>query len=218
MEAAQKNMAGAAQQDSRRAFSITISITVGILSGVVAGFFVFAFWMWPAQREIVKFAAACFGGAAAVTAAVYAGRQLELSARQQKERLEETRRRAEEARQLAALTFVERWNSPLMHHVKLTVRDLLREKRKNPQLDIEKQLEDPTKSANVGDVLNFFEEMATAIQLKVADDETARSFFRGILVTYYDALAGWIEKRRSERSNPRFFKEFEWLWNRWKAL
>jgi hypothetical protein len=106
----------------------------------------------------------------------------------------------------------------MMHHVKLTVRDLVREKRANPQLDIEGQLQDGAKSANVADVLNFFEEMAIAIQLEVADEETARRFFRGIVVTYYDALRGWIEKRRSERSNPRFFREIEWVWERWKAL
>jgi len=199
------------QQNARAALSFTVSITVGVLSTLLAGGLIFAFWMWPTQRPLIAFTAACIGGAAAVTAATYAGRSLALSAQQQREHLESSKR-------LGALKFVERWNNPGMHHVKLTARDVVREKRKTPELDLEKELEDRTKSANVADVLNFFEEMAIAIQLGLIDEGTVRQFFRGIVVTYYDAFGGWIEKRRSERSNPRFFKEYEWLWKQWKDL
>ncbi len=213
----QSTQDGGKEQDSRMALSFTISVTVGVASAIIALGLVISFWMWPSQRELIVFAAGCFGGAAAVTAAVYAGRSLELSARQQKARLEEEKR-------LAALRFVEQWNSPHFFHGKKTWRLLMRRIVADQTPDrvqaVRKAFGDSgdqdVAEANLLEVLNFFEGLALGVRIGAVDGETAEDFFRTIVRRTYEHLDEWIKERRRE-GGPRVYQELEGLYERWKA-
>lgn len=205
------------QPNSRTAFSFTVSITVGVLSAIAAVVLVFAFWMWPTQRAAIAFAAGCFGGAAAVAAAVYAGRSLELSARQQKASLEESKR-------LAALRYIDQWNSPHFFHGKKAFRKIMRQIGADQTADrvqvvrsaLAETGDQDTAEANLLEVLNFLEGLALGVRVGAVDHETAGDFFKTIVRRAYEHLEDWIKERRRE-AGPRVFQELEELYRRWKV-
>jgi len=208
---------GETRNDARGVFSFTISITVGVLSAIFAAILVFAFWMWPSQRGIITFAAGCFGGAAAITAAVYAGRSLQLSARQQRAMLEEGKR-------LAAFRFVEQWNAPHFFHGKKTWRKLMRQIVADQTADrvqavrvaLNNSGDQDAAEANLFEVLNFFEGLALAVRVGAVDLETTRDFFQTIVRRTYEHLEDWIKERRRE-GGPRVYQELEGLYEHWKS-
>lgn len=93
------------REDPRTVISVAFRLTVGGISAIGAAALIFAFWMWPRHKDLIVFAAACIGGAAAVAAAIYRGKSLELSATQQRNLIETEKR-------LGALRLAEQWNSP----------------------------------------------------------------------------------------------------------
>ena len=77
--------------------------------------------------------------------------------------------------------------------------------------------EDATKRANLMDMLNFFEALGVAIRGGVVDEDTAKLFFRTIVMDYWNGAEAFIKKRRAERTNARLSCELEWLHDRWKS-
>ena len=65
--------------------------------------------------------------------------------------------------------------------------------------------------------LTFFEGMALAANQGNADDETLRKCFRGILLSYYLGLDGWIHKMQAVTNRPGLYAQIETLSNRWKV-
>lgn len=119
----------------------------------------------------------------------------------------------------AALDFILCWNAPTFFHAKMSVRETLHGlKGRNTSQEQHAYLDqDPMRLANFTDVFNFFEAMSIAIQADIADEKTAKQFFRSILVEYWNGAEGFIRRRRTERNNARLLRETEWLYDRWKS-
>ena len=124
----------------------------------------------------------------------------------------------QQSKAVAALEYIHRWTDPHFFHAKVNGRDIiqaLKGKTEDEQYAYVKQ--EPTRLANLIDVLNFFESMSIAIQKDIADDEIVKLFFRSILTEYWHGAEGFIKKRRAERNNARLAQEIEWLYERWKV-
>lgn len=123
------------------------------------------------------------------------------------------------AKVCAALGFCDRWNSPEFFRSKHAGRESILALRTRP--NIEAQLafleEDAERRVGLMDILNFFEAMSIAMTKGVICEETAKAFFRSIVIEYWHGMEGVIKKRRAERGNTRLYQEFEALYNAWKA-
>ena len=103
-------------------------------------------------------------------------------------------------------------------YAKRNGRVILGEFKKRQTVETQKSYleEDPDRLENLLNVLNVFEALSTEIQMGYADDQTAKRFFRSILLEYWHTTESFVKSRRTERQNPRILQEMEWLFNEWK--
>lgn len=158
----------------------------------------------PASQQALVFAAGIVGGTAALIAAASA---IEIrSARLQQSQVAE------------ALAFIKLWLDPQFFHAKTNGREILKEiKAQHGNVPKQKELLDanPQKYSNLTDILNFFEALSVAIQVEAADNDTARRFFRSLLMEYWHVMREFIEARRADRQNDRLLRELQWLFSDW---
>ena len=184
-------------------FSISVNWLVGVLLAAVA---LVAFYIWgpDAWHQTLVFIAAVL---AATGAFLNAANGLEARGTQ-----------SERARQELAIRFVEKWIDPQFHHCKKSGWAILMFFKENPA--IAAQLahinEDATRRANLADVLNHFELLGIAVDAGIADEKTAKRFYRTMTNHYWHLTAEYIKKRRAESGHTRLFQEFEALATRWK--
>ena len=156
-----------------------------------------------ARKELV-FAAAVLAGSAGLTTAANNIDSRVSSGRQ--------------ARVVAAMDFIARWNDPTFYHCKKAGRDAMQFFKENQNVDtqIGYLKQDPQRYANLIDVLNVFESLSIAIDKDAVDDETAKRFFRSLVARYWHLTENIIKKERAEHANARLYQDFEKLYNRWK--
>lgn len=124
----------------------------------------------------------------------------------------------QQAKVTAAMTFIHAWTSPLFFHLKKNGREVMKQfKLLSHTADKVKYVDaTPELLANLTDLLNLMESLALAVLNDIADDATAKRYFRGIVVNYWHTVEGYIKARRAEQTNARLFCEFEALYLRWK--
>jgi len=125
---------------------------------------------------------------------------------------------AAQARVVAAMGYIDRWNSPQFFHCKKNGRAVIEYFKAHPEL--REQLgyleQNPDANGNLIDVLNQFEALEIGIRRNVVDEDTAKEFFRSVVIQYWHTTEAYTRHRRAERNNARLQKEFEALYQRWK--
>lgn len=183
-------------------FSVNWLLLIVILAAaLIVGFAV----LGDRWRPLLVFAASVIAGASALLTAANA--------------LDARLAQLQQDRARVAVEFICRWNDPTFFYAKRSGRETLAKLRtlKTPEEKLAYVEEDPTRLANLLDMLNFFECLSIAVQTGVAEEDTARRFFRSISVEYWHAVEDFVRKRRAERQNTRLSQEMEWLFNRWKT-
>jgi hypothetical protein len=107
-------------------------------------------------------------------------------------------------RSAAASRFVERYNDPSFAEL-----------RKVLSAEVYAGTDHTSDPQGISALLNFFEEMALAVNSKEADEEIARGFFFSVSGKFYRALEQQIVKLRKEGNQPTAFIEYEKLYRRW---
>ena len=125
---------------------------------------------------------------------------------------------AEQARIVAAMGFIERWNSPTFFFCKKNGRAVTDYFQANSKIDVQLAYlqANPDHLANLIDLLNTFEALSIGIDRNIVHEETAKQFFRSIVIRHWHLTEGYIRNKRAERQNARLNKEFESLFERWK--
>lgn len=171
---------------------------------VVAGFIYFPTW-----QPAIVFAASSLGGLAGLAGALYLARGLILTA-QQRQNAERQERVKE------AFHYMERWNSPHFYHTRTASREILRLGTAEGAERVKTTLAgDAALRSNAMDVMNFFEEMAIAIDLNIADDQILKRAFRGLVAAHWMTLEPFVNERRRVLGNPKLLIECEALHKRW---
>jgi hypothetical protein len=126
---------------------------------------------------------------------------------------------AAQARVVAAMSYIDRWNSPQFFHCKKNGRAVIDYFKEHPHVgdQIAYLDQNPDAKGNLIDVLNQFEALEIGIRRKVVDEETAKEFFRSVVIQYWNTTEAYTKYRRAERNNARLQKEFEALYERWKG-
>lgn len=109
-------------------------------------------------------------------------------------------------RSAAAARFIERYNDPSFAELRKV---LSREVYPGPD-----HAPDPQ---GISGLLNFFEEMALAVNSKEADENIARGFFFSVSGKFYRALESQIIELRKTGNQPTAFVEYERLYRRWNS-
>lgn len=182
---------------------ILLMLSIWIVSVIV-------FILFPAnQRDCVIFGASSLGGIAALIGAFYLARGLMLSAQQQRNALDQ---KAKEN----ALRYLERWNDPQFCEFKVDAEQVIKiQEKENSKAVAVKIHEDDTFKRRVSDILNFFEEIAIAVDSKTVDEDILRRAYKGLLNLYCMALQDFIKDSRRRFGNPRLYIEIENLHKRW---
>jgi len=184
-------------------FSIALNWLVAIGVGAVG--LIALYILMPSWRTELLFIAPVLGGSAALVAAFNA--------------IDSRAAQGRHSRKTISLEFVHCWLAPTLHHAKKNSREIVNYLRDHPQVEEQKKYltEDPTRLANLFDVLNIFEAMSITVQQEMADEEVLKLFFRSLVVEYWHASVSFVKARRAERQNVRLLKEVEWLFNRWNS-
>lgn len=115
---------------------------------------------------------------------------------------ENMRRTAAAARASVALRFVERWNDPKLAALKDQWHEIYYDLKKLGPDEIAQRLEmDMQARTIVTEMLNFCEEIAHAVNVKVADETLIRRLLFDTIRDYYSTLLPWIRVRRVTRSD-----------------
>ena len=184
------------------------------LSTILAGLVLISgaiFWYCPKWRDELTFFGTGFAMAAGVLAAYYIGRTLQITVVQREESLKAVRIEK-------AFSYIQRWNAaPFLERQQWrVVLDKIHGMTPAQVADLFNK--DRADRAVVVDVLNFFEEVALAVNEGLADEETLLKFFRDMLEGYYHQSAEWINRLRTDdtRPRPKVYIEFETLIKRWR--
>ena len=130
---------------------------------------------------------------------------------------ENIRRTAVAARAAVALRFVERWNDPNLAPFRKAWHALYDELRTQPPAVVHQRLQDDDDARTTAtDILNFFEEIAHAINAGAADRALLDRVLGETICGYYTAVAPWVVVRRVTR--PDAWVEIEDCWPALKKL
>jgi hypothetical protein len=189
--------------------TFTIQVTVGYLIvyglviALIAG--ILAFWYSRSNddmRKVIAYGSSLFGAMVALMTLLYTAQNI--------------RQANDERKRSAAAKFVERWNTPGLTSSKKDWWSLNDELGKLSPEERAKTLEaELSKRMTATEFLNFFEEMAVAINTASADEELLQRFFRTVLLTYWDRYSYWITEHRKTTGKVRVYIEFQQVVERW---
>ena len=168
-----------------------------------------AFYLYPDQRESIRFLVTTSGIAAALLGAIYIGKGLRSTVIQRNEA-------RQELRVSEAMKFTARWNDPGMAGIRKSWAKIVTDMpdKTNDELRGILRGDEVLRLAAVS-VLNFFEEISIARSKEIADDEVLRRFFRTILLSGFKRLGSFIETRRQDASSA-VWREVEQTYDDWK--
>lgn len=119
-------------------------------------------------------------------------------------------------RTVATFRFVERWNSPELRSLRSAWHRICEEFQQNDAPQMIKMLEeDSNRYETVTDVLNFFEEVALAVNAKTIDGDLLRRLLGETMKEYYSTVLPWVEQRRLGRADA--WTELSTLIKAWGA-
>ncbi len=103
----------------------------------------------------------------------------------------------------AANRFIERYNEPSFENLRKALAEHIRGK------DVDEH--------SRRSLLNFFEELALAVNNREADEQLLRGFFLSISGKCYRSVEAYIKTAREQGSQPTAFCEYESLYKRWNG-
>jgi hypothetical protein len=189
--------------------TIKFPVTASLILGIIAVLAIICFALCPLWRETEKFGAEAIALTAGTLSAYYVGLGLKQTVLQREQALKD-------AQVSTASRFIERWNSPQSTRIKGSFREIIESGKAHTPEYVETLLkEDKKKRVVVVEVLNFFEEAALSANKGIADEETLKAFFRGMLNNYYTTLSAWIQEHRASQTRPMLWIELERMHSRW---
>ena len=197
-----------------------ISITVGIALavGIVAVTSLYVL-VSDEYRGALIFFAASVAAAAQLATALYTARVLQFTMNSQiaaEARLMQKESQLEVRHlQDSAAEFGRRWTDASMFHIRKQCKIIIDRREKPYEVLNEIKKSDDTQT-NVGNVLNFLEELALSVNSRRCDGETAKKLFCGIVVNIWHATEPWVKEQRTTRGRAQLWSEFEALYHQWK--
>jgi AcrR family transcriptional regulator len=191
-------------------FTLKFGVTASVLLGLAVVLVTICYAQWPQWQETMKFCLEASTVAAGLLTAFYVGKELRETVRQRAKALGDKKIDR-------SFEFIRRWNDPAFEHTKHEFRSIVESGKVHDTAQVEEILgEDTPKRTNVVEVLNFFEEIAQAANMQLADDEALKRYFEEALTYYYSTLGPWMQRYRATRSRPMMWVEIQSMLSRWR--
>ena len=189
---------------------LTIHVTIGylviyalVIASIAAALAYFYARSNDDMRKVITYGSSLFGAMVAMLTLIYTSQTI--------------RQDNDERKNAAAAKFIERWNTPSLTPIKLQWWTLNHElDQLTPEGRSTMLATDLPKRMTATEVLNFFEEMAVAVNTMSADEEFLKRFSRTIVLAYWSRYSYWITEHRKRDGNSRVFVEFQKLAEAWK--
>jgi hypothetical protein len=179
-----------------------VTITVAVVVALLAGALIVAFLFFPAYGEQLKFAAAVFGGSAAVYAAYYVGAAL-------REQLIRGKRKN-------AFDMLQSLNCIDMAKVRILIKKEISNKHLSPHDLYERIMGEPELLSAVSTLLGFLEDISIAIQYDYVDEEVMFFSLEYLAPWFYFGLRPYIEEKRRVDNNACLFVELQKVVHVWQ--
>lgn len=156
-------------------------------------------------RSVIAYGSSLFGAMVALLTLLYTAQNIKQA--------------NDEKRSAAAAKFAERWNSPSYLDLKKQWRNLNEEmkmKKLTPEGRSTCLMNDVDKRMIVVEVLNFFEEMAVAVNTNALDAELLKRFFQTVVLRAWDRYGYWVAQYREGDGGRRIYTDLEELVSTWK--
>lgn len=193
----------------RLSFKLSIpyaTLVVGVaLTAIITGVYSWQNAWSPALDNVLKIVATGIG----VTTALYAAMNFARLNRAHEETVELKKK------ELSA-KFIERWLDPKMMETIQSIDTFVKQAPKLPEDELSARIESEHKLRHdCLFILNFFEALAVELHHDALHEPLMKTYFRGVVTTYFSNLKRVVELRRTRANNPRVFKELEDLASVW---
>jgi hypothetical protein len=201
-------------------FSVRFVVSFGVVAALaVIGATIWYAYSSDAMRSTLVFFAAACAAAGTIGLSLYTTRILQFTVNNQTAATRDMA--AKEARlekqwlEDAAARFGERWTDASMFYLRKECRELI-ESRTDPDGLLKTLQNDKNKPVNVGNILNFLEELSLSVNKGRCSEEIAKSLFCGIVINIWHATEPWVRQQRTNRGRPQLWAELEILYGRWR--
>ncbi|MFT9068601.1 MAG: DUF4760 domain-containing protein [Acetobacter syzygii] len=213
------------EQNPNTLLSIEVNLTLTIILSICALLLLGVYFECGEQaHQTIIFALLLIGGVCQISLAYYALKNLQLATEAQNQSFIRLRKQEELAEQQRkadkASSFASRWNETAMFHSRKIARKITT--LNDPVhvltwLNSDENLTIEDKENCARHILNFLEEMSTAIHEGHCAEEYVHRLFKGVVINIWSAMKLWIDAERLRKHRPTIFIETENLYNRWKV-
>ena len=203
---AKKKWGGITMSDADLLTEVRFPIKASTISAGMVTLLCAIYWFATKNlAQTVIFFTACAGGTGAILSAFFAAKALDHT-------VFALKASRDEQQKATALGLISRWNDPAMFHVRDAVREVILLEAKEHEFS-EKIAE---KQTNVTHFLNFLEEIAIAIECRVADPDILKAAFKGIVVRCWILFEPFAQQIRKERKSTAIWEKVQALASKWQ--
>ncbi len=191
-------------------FPVGFAAMVVAVIAVLSGFF---FDVSQSLKETVIFLAAASAAGGTIITAYYIAKTLNLYLSQEARLRSREAALDEQGKKERALHYGARWNDPQMHWARDICRQLYNQKTAS-QAQVLAFIQGKNET-NITALLNFFEEMAHAIENGLVDEGALKGQFAGHVIGAFQIAKPYVDQLRTQRARPLIWKPLEDLCMRW---
>ena len=190
-----------------------IDLKVSGVVGLISVLLIILYTNKPDWRKNLEFIASTLTAGAAIASAIYFVRNSE----------HESKNREKELKIDRALALNNRWHQISQVNLNDEVLSFIAELQNKADVDkytfIHEKFESKDKNVNLKQqivlILNFFEELAIAVENEVVDEKIVFDSYKSIISRYYNLFSTWIVEIRRLGNNNRYYKSLESLYQKW---
>jgi len=200
-------------------FNLRVNFPVKLL-GILVLFIVIVlaalyFYITRSLENTFIFASASAAAAGTILAAFYSARILSLNLEQNTRSRIEYLSNIDLKKKEIAIGYAARWTDPHMQKSRKTCREIAN-LRGHSLEQIKVFLDSEEKQSDVFHLLNFFEEMGTAIDHEMVDSSILKDLYREPLAFVWESLQLWVEDYKKEHLLSYAWNATEKLYQTWK--
>ena len=188
--------------------------TIGLLITIII------FHQNPNHRDLLKFIISATGVTGGITSAFYIGTGLRENAKNTNKNELILNKIKEERRIDRSHELMSEWQSSqsfIKRRAVKKIRSLIKNEKNNEKsIKIKSEInKNETFRFDIIDSLNHLERIARSIESEIADEKILYDHYRGEVINWHEMLISWITDLRNEKKNPKLYKAFTDLHDKW---
>jgi hypothetical protein len=172
------------------------------------------FFITKTWDDTLIFTAATGAATGGILAAFYTGRILSYYLRLEKFYKDQQNLAIDFQKKAITMDFAKRWNEPTMKRTRKICREVI-DLRSRSAEEAKSIINQENKIDIVIHLLNFFEEIAVAVEYETGNEKMLKEMFKEVVIRTWAGLFLWLTEYRQERNAPMAWEKVETLNGRW---